>query len=94
MIEQGQGGHIVNTASSNGLFALPRNGLYTASKFAVLGMSEALRMELAEHDIGVSALCPGNVRTGILHSDRNRPEDLGVSKVTREDVRGATGSAA
>lgn len=86
MIEQAAGGHIVNTSSSNGLFALPRNGLYTASKYAVLGLTEALRMELEEHDIGVSALCPGNVRTGILHSDRNRPQDLGASKMTREDV--------
>lgn len=86
MLEQGEPGHVVNTASCNGLYALPRNGLYTASKYAVVGLSESLRMELEGTGIGVSVLCPGNVRTGILHSDRNRPAELGQSKVTKEDV--------
>jgi len=86
MLERGEGGHIVNTASSTALFGLPRNGLYAASKFAVLGLTESLRMELADRGIGVSAVCPGNVRTDILKSDRNRPSHLGQSKVTRDDV--------
>ena len=86
MLAQGEGGHIVNTASSNALFALPRHGVYTAAKFAVLGLSESLRLDLAPHGIGVSALCPGGVKTRILHSQRNRPEALGRSKLHREDV--------
>ncbi len=70
----GQGGHIVNTASMAGVTASSGMGVYNSSKFAVVGLSEALRDDLAPHNIGVSVLCPGMVRTGILHSERNRPE--------------------
>jgi NAD(P)-dependent dehydrogenase (short-subunit alcohol dehydrogenase family) len=86
MIEQGQGGHVVNTASIAGLVPAPANGTYTASKYAVVGFSECLRLDLAPHGIGVSVLCPGPVKTGILKSDRNRPSELGASKLSREDV--------
>jgi NAD(P)-dependent dehydrogenase (short-subunit alcohol dehydrogenase family) len=86
MIEQGQGGHVVNTASIAGLVPAPANGAYTASKYAVVGFSECLRLDLAPHGIGVSVLCPGPVKTGILKSDRNRPAELGASKLSREDV--------
>lgn len=66
-------GHIVNTASMAGLIPLPQFGVYAASKYAVVGLSEVLAMELAEDDIGVSILCPGMVRTQIYNSERNRP---------------------
>ena len=58
-------GHIVNTASMAGLIASPRLGAYTAAKFAVVGMSEVLRAELAPHGVGVSVLCPGLVQTNL-----------------------------
>ncbi|MDR3389650.1 MAG: SDR family NAD(P)-dependent oxidoreductase [Rudaea sp.] len=58
-------GHIVNTASMAGLMAIPKLGAYTAAKFAVVGMSEVLRAEMAPHGIGVSVLCPGLVRTNL-----------------------------
>lgn len=86
MIEQGQGGHVVNTASIAGLVPAEANGTYTASKYAVVGLSECLRLDLAPHGIGVSVLCPGPVKTGILKSERNRPAELGSSKLTREDA--------
>jgi NAD(P)-dependent dehydrogenase (short-subunit alcohol dehydrogenase family) len=57
--------HIVNTASMAGLIALPNLGAYTASKFAVVGLSEVLREEMAPHGVGVSVLCPGLVRTNL-----------------------------
>jgi short-subunit dehydrogenase len=71
-------GHIVNTASGAGLAVLgPRGGaghLYHTSKFAVVGMSEALRGELAPSGIGVSVLCPGPVATNIQETTpRTRP---------------------
>jgi len=66
MIRQGGGGHIVNTASIAGLLAFPMVAPYVATKFAVVGLSEALDMELAPHDIRVSGLCPGAVRTRVL----------------------------
>jgi NAD(P)-dependent dehydrogenase (short-subunit alcohol dehydrogenase family) len=56
-------GHIVNTSSVNGLLPHAPFAAYTASKFAVTGMSEALRMELAPFGIGVSILYPGLTRS-------------------------------
>jgi NAD(P)-dependent dehydrogenase (short-subunit alcohol dehydrogenase family) len=72
----GEGGHIVNTASMAGLTAGAGMGVYNASKFAVVGLSEALRADLAETDIGVSVLCPAMVDTDIVRSERIRPEAL------------------
>jgi NAD(P)-dependent dehydrogenase (short-subunit alcohol dehydrogenase family) len=66
MVERGQGGHIVNTASGAGLAATASGVLYTTSKFAVVGMSEALNAELASAGIGVTVLCPGPVATDIV----------------------------
>ncbi|MDE2300976.1 MAG: SDR family oxidoreductase [Sphingomonadales bacterium] len=56
-------GHIVNTASLNGLLAHGTFGAYSASKFAVTGMSDALRQELAPFGVGVSTLYPGLTRS-------------------------------
>jgi NAD(P)-dependent dehydrogenase (short-subunit alcohol dehydrogenase family) len=50
---------------------------YTASKFAVVGLSEGLAMQLKPFGIGVSVLCPGYVRTRIGESGRNRPDRYG-----------------
>ena len=72
----GEGGHIVNTASMAGHLAIPGLSVYTATKFAVVGMSETMRADLAAQDIGVSVLCPGVVNTNIFTSERNRPKDL------------------
>ena len=78
MKAHGEGGHIVNTASMAGLTTSPGLGVYNASKFAVVGMSEALRGDLEPAGIGVSVLCPGMVRTRILESERNRPDEFDV----------------
>ena len=72
------GGHIVNTASIAGLypgFAAP----YDASKHAVVAITEGLyhSMQAAGMPIGVSCLCPGWVKTGIMESERNWPSELG-----------------
>ena len=72
----GEGGHIVNTASMAGHVAFPGLGVYNTSKYAVVGLSEALRADLAAQGIGVSVLCPGVVTTNIFNSGRNRPEEL------------------
>ena len=69
----GRGGHIVNTASILGLWTGPRWSIYAASKYAVVAVSESARADLAPHDIGVSALCPGMIHTRIVRSERNRP---------------------
>jgi len=72
--------HVVNTASVAGIAALPGIGVYTATKYAVVGISETLRIEGAAWGLGVSVLCPGAVRTRIMESERNRPAELGESK--------------
>ena len=72
----GEGGHFVNTASMAGHIAVPGLGIYGMTKFAVVGLSETMRIDLAPHNIGVSALCPGVVNTNIFTSERNRPEAL------------------
>lgn len=70
---QGQGGHIVNTASIAGLVSGSGNA-YNVTKYGVVALSEGLRVELAPRGIGVSVLCPGFIRTQIIDSVRNLPE--------------------
>ena len=69
----GEGGHIVNTASMGGILQYSRSGVYVTTKFAVVGLSEALRFELLDEPIGVSAFCPGGVRTNIRDWEKTRP---------------------
>jgi len=90
-VEQ-QDGHIVNTASVAGLKALPFMSPYTASKHAVVGLSEALAMELlmAGSPVKVSVLCPGFIRTRLLESERNWPTALGDAPSLPESVVGDT----
>jgi NAD(P)-dependent dehydrogenase (short-subunit alcohol dehydrogenase family) len=65
MLAQGAGGHVVNTSSMAGLVGMQWLGIYCASKFAVVGLSESLRRELEPRGIGVSVLCPMMVATRI-----------------------------
>lgn len=65
MIERGRGGYVVNTASGAGLVA-GSNVLYSTAKFAVVGLSESLKVAGAKYGIDVSVLCPGYVNTDIL----------------------------
>jgi len=77
----GEGGHFVNTASMAGISGGLGLSPYTASKFAVVGMSEGLAAQLRPFGIGVSVLCPSYVRTGIGESGRNRPPRYGSAPV-------------
>ncbi len=76
MIERGNGGHIVNTASMSAFVALKGTGIYCTSKMAIRGLSECLALDLAEHGIGVSMLCPGAVNTNIHEAVLTRPAHL------------------
>jgi NAD(P)-dependent dehydrogenase (short-subunit alcohol dehydrogenase family) len=76
LIAQGQGGHIVNTASMAGLAPMIGLGAYVATKYAVVGLTETLQRELKAYGIGVSVLCPMIVNTSINTSERNRPAEL------------------
>jgi len=77
MVEQGVG-HIVNTASEAGLVPAPLVGAYCATKYAVVGLSESLALELENTGVGVSCLCPELVATRIFESTRNAPPALGL----------------
>jgi NAD(P)-dependent dehydrogenase (short-subunit alcohol dehydrogenase family) len=72
----GEGGHVVNTASMAAFVAGPGAGIYTTAKFAVHGLSDALRWSLIPHGIGVSMVCPGLVKSKIYESDVIRPAEL------------------
>jgi NAD(P)-dependent dehydrogenase (short-subunit alcohol dehydrogenase family) len=83
MIEQGGGGHIVNTASAAGLIPASGTVAYSTTKFGVVGLSETLRAEAALHGIGVTAVCPGFVLTGIFQNTRYKTVQEGQ---TAEDA--------
>jgi short-subunit dehydrogenase len=75
LLAQGDGGHVVNTASMAGLTGMSFLGMYCASKFAVVGLSESLSRELRERGIGVSVLCPMIVQTDINRNSLLRHPD-------------------
>jgi len=93
LVAQGSG-HVVNTASMAGLSIVPMVAPYTASKHAVVAISESLRAELDVHApaVGVTVLCPSYVPTRLTESTRNRPAELtpvGLPAATQEGVRGS-----
>ncbi|MFP6808742.1 MAG: SDR family NAD(P)-dependent oxidoreductase [Pseudomonadales bacterium] len=86
---QGEGGHIVNTASMAGLLGrVPGWTTYNATKYAVVGMTESLYEEGKLAGFGASVLCPGAVRTRIYEAPRNRQDRFGpqVSKAAYTDI--------
>jgi NAD(P)-dependent dehydrogenase (short-subunit alcohol dehydrogenase family) len=76
MRAHGQGAHLLATSSSSGLLAGGGIGVYVTAKFALMGLMESLREELAGQNIGVSIFCPGFVRSNLLESERMRPAAL------------------
>jgi NAD(P)-dependent dehydrogenase (short-subunit alcohol dehydrogenase family) len=72
MIERGAGGHVANVSSGAGYSALPYMFGYSVTKFAAFGFSEALRMEMGRHHIGVTTICPGLINTPILRTSVTR----------------------
>jgi len=92
MIERGEGGHIVNTASGAGLVVIGAGVMYSAAKFGVVGMSEALWHGLSKFGIGVSVLCPGYVATDIVDNSisvrtAGQPADAAAGTAKRERAR-------
>lgn len=74
MLDAGDPGHVVNTASFGGLIGSANLGPYSAAKHAVVGISKGLRAELDRTAVDVSVLCPGEVRTAIFATTRERLE--------------------
>lgn len=74
------GGHVVITSSVSGLFTGGGAGVYTTSKYALVGLAECLRGDLRPHGIGVSVLCPGPVKSELFEStEQVRPANLAAS---------------
>lgn len=76
LLDAGEPGHVVITASMSGLTVVPGNAAYQMSKHGAVALAETLYQELVDTPVGVSVLCPGYVDTSITSSDRNRPEAL------------------
>lgn len=80
MMAAGHGGQVVNVSSAAGLVALPWHAAYSASKYGLRGLSEVLRFDLARHDIGVSVVVPGAVKTGLVKT-------VEIAGVDRDDPK-------
>jgi NAD(P)-dependent dehydrogenase (short-subunit alcohol dehydrogenase family) len=74
LLAHGEGGHIVNTSSMAALVPVRNFPIYGTAKMAMIGLSECLRADLADDNIGASAFCPGPVQTNIRESAKTRPE--------------------
>lgn len=89
--QQNRGGHVVNTASVGGFLSHDEGVAYSASKYAVVAYSEALRGNLEPLGIGVSTLCPGPIDTDLPQSDSRRPTGEaagGQSEVLSQHIAG------
>jgi meso-butanediol dehydrogenase / (S,S)-butanediol dehydrogenase / diacetyl reductase len=86
-IARGQGGRIINTASMAGKVGAPYLAHYSASKFAVVGFTQALARELGPHGITVNSVCPGFVVTAM--QDREVAWEAKLRGMTVDAVRAA-----
>ena len=86
MVTRGEGGHVVNVASAAAFTPSRGYAAYATTKAAVLMLSECLRAELADQRIGVTAICPGIVNTGIVTATRF----VGVSRDDEARLRART----
>lgn len=82
-------GHVVNVSSALGYFATGQTAGYATSKFAVFGLSESLRAELAPKGVGVSTICPGIIDTPIVRTGRfhGTDQDRARDKLGRDYAR-------
>ncbi len=85
MIAAGGPRHLVNVASAAGLSSVPNLSAYSASKHAVMGLSDALAMELAQTGVGVTAVCPGIINTPIIRNRRGVATSVPESALDRLD---------
>jgi NAD(P)-dependent dehydrogenase (short-subunit alcohol dehydrogenase family) len=89
MKAHGETSHIVTTSSMAGMRASVAGGPYTATKYAVVGLSEQLAKELADTKIGVSVFCPNNIRSNMPNNGRNRPPRFGGPIDAKVDAHAA-----
>jgi len=85
MIASGRPGHIVTTSSLGGLMGSALAAPYSAAKAAVINLMESYRQGLEKHGIGVSVLCPANIRSNIAEASRLRPAQFGKTGYVEND---------
>lgn len=87
MRAQGGEAHVMNTASMDGLQARPGSAVYITSKYALVGYSECLRLDLEPHGIGVTTFCPAHTSTPMFqHAMEERPAEYGPTRFEPEDI--------
>jgi len=89
LVEHGEGGRIINISSLAGRVAQPQYGGYTPAKFAVIGLTQMLALELAPHNVTVNAVCPGSTDTDMMDGTFHRTgERMGVPyEMVKEGVK-------
>ena len=89
LVEQGEGGRIINISSLAGRVGQPQYGGYTPAKFAVIGLTQMLALELAPHNVTVNAVCPGSTDTDMMDGTfRRTGERMGVPfEMVKEGVK-------
>jgi len=89
LVDQKEGGRIINISSLAGRVAQPQYGGYTPAKFAVIGLSQMLALELAPYNVTVNALCPGSTDTDMMDGTfRRTGERMGVPfEMVKEGVK-------
>ena len=89
LVEQGEGGRIVNLSSLAGRVAQPQYGGYTPAKFGVIGLTQMLALELAPHKVTVNAVCPGSTDTDMMDGTfRRTGERMGIPfEMVKEGVK-------
>ena len=88
LIEQGQGGSIINTASIAGMGGGAGPQAYSAAKAAVVSLSKTTAVELAPHDIRVNAICPGVIFTPLMHSGNEEQAEEVIEEIQPLSKRG------
>ncbi len=89
LVEQGEGGRIINVSSLAGRVAQPQYGGYTPAKFGVIGLTQMLALELAPHRVTVNAICPGSTDTDMMDGTfRRTGERMGIPfEMVKEGVK-------
>ena len=85
MIAAGRPGHIVTTSSLGGLMGSALAAPYSAAKAAVINLMESYRQGLEKHAIGVSVLCPANIKSNIAEASKLRPAQFGHSGYVEDE---------
>ena len=88
MIDQGQGGSIINTASIAGMGGGAGPQAYSAAKAAVVSLSKTTAVELAPHNIRVNAICPGVIFTPLMHSGNEEQAEEVIAEIQPLSKRG------